>query len=138
MNSFTKRRLFHAKAGAKGGKRADLGWLYVRSAWEANICRVLNAMQASGEIHFWSYEPINFEFPIKRGTRFYKPDFAVVYTEGADPVYWEVKGHLDSKSVTALTRMARYFPNVTILLVDKKKYDEFTSDYGHLEHWERR
>ncbi len=136
MNSFAKRRLFHAKAGAKGGKRADLEGLFVRSSWEANICRVLNFMKATGEVYSWRYEPREFGFPVKRGTRFYRPDFAVVYSEGADPVYWEVKGLLDSKSVTALTRMGRYFPEVTVLLVDKKKYKEFTSDYGHLPFWE--
>jgi len=136
VNSWAKRRLFHSKAGAKGGKRADLGGLFVRSVWEANICRVLNAMQASGEVLSWEYEPREFQFPVKRGTRFYRPDFAVVYVHGLPAVYWEVKGYLDGKSVTALTRMARYFPEVTVLLVDKKKYDEFTSEYGHLEHWE--
>lgn len=138
MNRFAKRRLFHAKAGAVGGKRADLGGLYVRSRWEANVARALNAMMASGEIESWKYEPREFEFPVKRGTRFYKPDFEVNYWEGfGGTVYWEVKGLMAPKDVTTLSRMERYHPEVTVLIVGKKEYAELESQYGHLEHWER-
>ena len=33
-----------------GGKREDLGGLYVRSAWEANYCRYLSWLIEQGEI----------------------------------------------------------------------------------------
>lgn len=137
VNSWGKRRLFHAKAGAKGGKRADLGGVFFRSRWEANYARALNALKARGEIVDWFYEDREFEFKgIKRGTRFYKPDFRVVE---ADREYFvEVKGVLDSKSVTALTRMGKYYPDVTVLLLDSKKYAEIESEFGDLEHWERK
>lgn len=136
MNGFMKRRLFHAKAGAKGGRREDLGGLYVRSKWEANVARVLNAMRDRGDIVGWVYEPCEFAFPVKRGTRFYKPDFAVDYGPAIGNKYWEVKGLMQQKDVTALSRMAKYFPDVAVLIVGKKEYDEFQSEFGDLVNWE--
>lgn len=136
MNSFVRRRLFHAKAGAKGGKRADLNGMFFRSRWEANYARSLNVMKARGDIVDWKFEDTEFEFKgIKRGTRFYRPDFRIVE---ADREYFvEVKGVLDSKSVTALTRMAKYYPDVTVLLLDKKRYAELESEFDGLDGWER-
>lgn len=136
MNRFAKKRVFHAKAGSKGGKRADLGGLFVRSKWEANVCRWLTELKARGEILDWKYEDVEFEFVgIKRGTRFYKPDFHVFE---ADREYFiEVKGFMDAKSVTALQRMARYHPQVKILVLDKKRYAEIASEFGDLEGWEK-
>ena len=137
MNRFAKRKLFHAKAGAKGGKRAHLGGLYVRSSWENNFCLILNAMKERGEIFSWKYEPREFAFPVKRGTRFYKPDFEVIYEEGGIARYFEIKGLMQEKDVTALSRMARYYPEVEVLIVGKKEYQEFESQYGDLPHWEK-
>lgn len=133
-NRWIKKRLFHAKAGAKGGKRNGI---YYRSRWEFCVSLVLDAMKSAGLIHSWGYEKKEFSFPVKRGTRFYKPDFEVVNREGEPPVYWEVKGLMAAKDVTALSRMARYYPEVQVLIVGKKEYAEFESEYGHLEGWER-
>ena len=84
----------------------------------------------------WSYEKHEFEFKsIKRGTRFYKPDFWV--KEPQVEYFIEVKGFLDKNSVTALSRMSRYYPEVRVLLLDKKRYDEIESEFGDLESWER-
>ncbi len=133
MNSHVKRRLFHAKAGAKGGKRFGV---YYRSKWEFNTSLWLSELKRRGEILDWKYEDVEFEFKsIKRGTRFYKPDFHV-FEEGRE-YFIEVKGHLDPKSVTMLTRMNRYHPDVTVLLLDKKRYAELESEFGTLENWER-
>jgi len=33
--------------------------------------------------------------------------------------------------------MGKYYPDVTVLLLDKKKYAEVESEFGHLENWER-
>ncbi len=137
MNRFAKKRLFHAKAGAKGGKRADLGGLYMRSSWEANCARALNVMKERGEIVGWQYEPTEFAFPVKRGTRFYRPDFAVDYGDGIGVKYWEIKGLMQQKDVTALQRMARYHPTVSVLIVDKNKYAEIQSEFGDIETWEK-
>lgn len=113
---------------SKGGKRADLGGLYVRSTWEANIARVLMLLQERNFISSWEYETVEFEFlEIRRGTRFYKPDFVVwfrPYPEQKDPVYWEVKGYMDAKSKTKLKRMALYYPDVAIVVIDKEQYKD--------------
>jgi hypothetical protein len=78
---------------AKGGFREDLG-LYVRSAWEANWARYLTWLVSLGEIRKWEYEPETFEFPIRKGSRFYTPDFRVVNRDETVE-YHEVKGYLD-------------------------------------------
>ena len=137
MSRFIKRRVFNAKAGARGGKRPDLQNRYFRSSWEANCARVLNLLISQGQIDRWEYEPCEFQFPVKRGTRFYKPDFRVWYTPEGPPKYWEVKGLMAAKDVTALSRMSRYYPDEVILIVGKKEYAEFESLYGHLEGWEK-
>lgn len=111
----------HEHGRHKGGKRADLGGLYVRSRWEANWARYLNWQQAHGLIVSWSYEPDTFEFPIKRGTRFYTPDFKVTLPDGSVE-YHEVKGWMTPQSVTRAKRMAKYHPDVKIVMVERTRY----------------
>lgn len=106
-----------------GGFREDLG-IYVRSRWEANYARYLNWLKEQGKVKEWQYEPETFEFPhIKRGTRFYTPDFKVVWADGTVE-YHEVKGYMDQKSRTALKRMARYYPDVKIVVIDRSTYQD--------------
>lgn len=109
------------KHGSLGGRRADLGDQYFRSLWEANWARYLTFLCNLKAIHSWRYEPRTFEFPVKRGTRFYTPDFEVVENDG-EIAYEEVKGYMDSKSATQLKRMAQYYPNVRIRIIDQKCY----------------
>lgn len=102
-----------------GGKREDLGNQYFRSAWEANYARYLNWLVSKGEIDGWSYEPVTFEFVgIKRGVRFYTPDFRVE-TRGAHE-WHEVKGWMDSQSKTRMKRMAKYYPGEKVVMIDRK------------------
>ncbi|MCF8009450.1 MAG: hypothetical protein K9K32_06760 [Halanaerobiales bacterium] len=100
---------------AKGGKREDLNGQYFRSAWEANYARYLNFV---GEK--WEYEPKEFEFEeIKRGTRFYTPDF---YLPNKDQ-YVEIKGWFRRKDKTKLKRFKKYYPEEfkkLILVIDRK------------------
>jgi len=106
---------------SSGGIRSDLG-IFVRSSWEANYARYLTFLVGLGEIQGWEYEPETFEFDaIKRGTRSYTPDFKVTNLDGAVE-YHEVKGWMDPKSNTKLKRMARYHPDITIILIDKEAY----------------
>ena len=106
---------------SSGGIRSDLG-IFVRSSWEANYARYLTFLVGLGEIQGWEYEPETFEFErIKRGTRYYTPDFKVTNLDGSVE-YHEVKGWLDPKSNTKLKRMARYHPDITIILIDKEAY----------------
>lgn len=69
---------------------------------EANVARYYIWMKVA-----WEYEPKEFEFKgIKRGNRFYKPDFYL-------PVYdlWiEVKGYFRRQDKIKLRRFKKYFP----------------------------
>ena len=105
----------------RGGRRTDLSGLYVRSSWEANWARYLNWLKQNGEIDNWEYEVDTFSFDsIKRGTRSYTPDFKV-YEKGKI-IYHEVKGYMDKKSATKLRRMAKYYPEIEIKLIDESVY----------------
>lgn len=109
----------------KQGKRSDLNDQYFRSSWEANYARYLNLLVKQGNIYKWEYEPDTFFFEeIKRGTRSYMPDFKIWETEKSEPYYIEVKGWMDDKSKTKLSRMNKYFPNIKIILIQKKEYIE--------------
>lgn len=107
---------------ARGGKRPDLNNKYFRSSWEANWARYLNWLKDVGEVVAWEFEPQTFEFAaIKRGARFYTPDFRVVNKDGSVEFH-EVKGYMDATSATKLRRMAKYHPGVRVVVIDKPAY----------------
>ena len=86
---------------AKGGIRPDLKQ-YFRSKMEANTARYYNFTSIK-----WIYEFKEFEFDgIKRGNRYYKPDF---YLPVAD-LYIEVKGYFRQGDKTKLRRFKKYYP----------------------------
>jgi hypothetical protein len=119
------------KRDANQGKRGDLGGLYVRSAWEANYARYLNWLIQIGQIKDWDYEPDTFEFhKIKRGTRFYTPDFKITNTDGSIE-YHEIKGWMDAKSNTQLKRMAKYYPDVKVKVIDADAYKALKRDVSN-------
>lgn len=119
------------------GRRADLNNRFFRSTWEANYARYLNWLISVGDIKSWEYEVDTFEFiAIKRGTRFYTPDFKVTERNGTT-VYHEVKGWMDPKSKTRLARMAKYYPAVKLILIDKDAYYAIAKTAKHLvSNWE--
>ena len=123
----------------RGGKRDDLDGLYLRSSWEANYARYLNFLLAHDEIVSWEYEPDTFEFEgIKRGTRFYTPDFKITNTDGSVE-YHEVKGYMDARSKTKLKRMAKYHPDIKIVLINKPVYYAIARDIASfIPEWEHR
>ena len=87
------------------GKRKDLGDLFVRSSWEANVARYLNYHGYS-----WEYEPHIFVFEgIKHGTTSFCPDFKV--QNGWGHIWIEVKGQLDSQDKTRIRRFKKMFPD---------------------------
>jgi hypothetical protein len=123
------------KRTSNGGTRADLG-RYFRSSWEANYARYLNWLIKVGEIVSWTYEPDTFEFPVKRGNRFYVPDFKLVNRNGSIE-YHEVKGWMDPQSATKLKRMAKYYPAVKIVLIDKEQYTAIARQVSRMiPNWE--
>lgn len=113
-----------------GGKR-----FYCRSSWEANIACYLEFLKSSKEISEWHYEPDTFWFEkIKRGVRSYKPDFKVINNDGSE-FYYEVKGYMDSKSKTKLSRMRIYFPSVKMEVIDNKRYKSIQSRSSIIPMW---
>lgn len=67
----------------KGGIRTDIGH-YVRSTWEANICRVCNVLNRKYE-----YEPTRFKVTVDGENYTYCPD---IYFPDKG-WYYEIKGH---------------------------------------------
>ena len=122
----------------KQGKRKDLDDRYFRSSWEANYARYLNFLVKNGDLYKWDYEVDTFFFEaIKRGTRSYMPDFKIWEDKDCEPYYIEVKGWMDDKSKTKLSRMAKYFPQIKIVLVQKKEYMEIQRKMrGLIPSWE--
>lgn len=104
------------------GQRPDLNNQYFRSRMEANVARYANFLQARHEIDHWEYEVDEFEFPVKRGSgKYYKPDFKI-WRPDSSYYYWEVKGWMDPVSATKLKRMAKYYPEKEIVLIDTHWY----------------
>lgn len=100
-----------------GGKRN-----FYRSRWESNYARYLEWLKQNGMISDWKHEPETFWFEeIRRGTRSYKPDFRVWENDGSSCLH-EVKGWMDSRSRTCLSRMAKYHPKEKIVLIDGCAY----------------
>lgn len=100
-----------------GGKRN-----YYRSQWELNYARYLEMLKNLGEIAEWEHEPETFWFEgVKRGTVSYLPDFRVTENNGS-VAYHEVKGWMDDKSKTKIRRMAKYHPDVKLIVIDSKAY----------------
>ena len=80
----------------------------------------------------WEHEPKEFEFPIKRGTRFYTPDY-MAWPKGKPEDYkWiEVKGWMDQKSGTKLKRVMKYHP-------DEAKRLVIVTDWPGMNDWVQR
>lgn len=111
--------------------------IFFRSAWEANYGRYLEWLKAKGEIREWEHEPHTFWFTnIKRGVRSYLVDFRVTERSGA-LVYHEVKGFMDARSKTKLKRMAKYYPEVRLIVIDQRAYGKIKSSVSKMvEGWE--
>lgn len=122
----------------RGGKRDDLNGQYFRSRWEANYARYLNWLIRHGEIERWEYEPDTFEFiPIKRGNKFYTPDFKIFNTDGTIE-YHEIKGWMDNDSKVRLSRMTKYYPNVKLIVIEKDAYRAIAMQVRNMiDGWER-
>lgn len=102
-----------------GGQRK-----YYRSNWEANYAYYLQWLKEGGHIADWKHEPKTFWFEgVKRGTVSYLPDFWVLENDGRDSFH-EVKGWMDDRSKTKIARMAKYYPDVILLVIDGKAYRE--------------
>jgi hypothetical protein len=115
-----------------GGKRC-----YFRSKMEMNYARYLEWLKQQGVIADWEHEKTTYWFePIKRGVRSYLPDFHVTELNGSWCLH-ETKGYLDSKSRTKLKRMAKYYPEIKLILIDAKQYRAIKASVaGMIPEWE--
>lgn len=109
--------------------RSKQGWYeiagehyYFRSTWEVNYARLLEWLKCNNKIKCWEYEVDTFWFKdVKRGVRSYTPDFKIKNKDGGIE-YHEVKGWMDAKSKTKLKRMAKYYPQIHIEVIDASVY----------------
>ena len=112
----TKKRKFNysQKWFEIDGKR-----FYSRSKWERNFARVLDMHKKDLFFKDWEYEPKTFYFEgIKRGITNYRPDFYIIFENSSKNYYAEVKGYMDSKSMTKIKRFNRFFPEETLVVFD--------------------
>lgn len=113
----------------------DIPGIHFRSGWEANYARYLKWLKDQGEIQEWSYEPEAFIFHgVTRAPVTYTPDFRVVESDGS-VVYHEVKGWMDGKSKSKLKRMAKFYPDVTVIVVDESAYKAIARWASVIPHW---
>ena len=110
--------------------------IYLRSGWERNWAAYLDWLVEKGEIKSWEYEPEEFEFTgIKRGTRFYKPDFRIINNDGSVE-YHEVKGRWTQKAQTQVNRFRKYYPEHRLIVIDKEAYDAVAKKGNLIPKWE--
>lgn len=105
----------NAYSRCHGGYREDLSH-YFRSAWEANIARILNYYSI-----LWEYECRRFDFEEEESEVLsYQPDF---YLPQYD-IWIEVKGWMDDKSKKRLELFEMYYPCEfkKLLLIDSQHY----------------
>lgn len=113
-----------------GDYECSKGACFFRSEWEGNYALYLDFLVKNKQIKDWEYEADTFFFDkIKLGTRSYRTDFKLFNLDGSVE-YHEVKGYMDSKSQTKLKRMKKYFPDVKIVLIEKKQYQEILKKLG--------
>ena len=95
---------------------------YYRSRWEANYARYLESLKIDNKILDWKHEDTTFWFDgIKRGVMSYLPDFHIFHINETEEFH-EVKGWMDNRSKTKLKRMAKYHPEINLILIDTKAY----------------
>lgn len=115
--SLARARHVGGRAGAAVAGWAVIGGqrIYFRSRRERRYAEHLEMLRQAGAITSWEHEPRRFEFPLRRGTNSYLPDFRVVFADGR--VEWhEVKGWMDGRSRVALERMLRHYPDEVVLV----------------------
>lgn len=110
-----------AHGNAKGGFREDIGH-YVRSIWEANICRIFNFLNIK-----YQYEPEVFE--MKSG-KSYRPDF---YLPEKD-LWIEVKGFFRRKYEKE--NIDEFQKNHNLLLIDQGCYNNLYISYNKFINFE--
>lgn len=119
------------------------GWLeiggqryYMKSRWERNMARYYQFLKDNKQIREWEYEPRRFDFPIKRGSNSYLPDFKL--TDNAGNTSWvEIKGYMAQKDRTKMKRFLKYYPEEKLVLIDADQYKAIAKEVKNLiKGWE--
>lgn len=125
------------------GRRKDLGDLFVRSGWEADVLRYLSYPQrGKRKVTAWKYEERAFWFEgIERGNnRHYLPDVEVTFSNSLEPYYIEVKGHLRPGDRVKLKRFKKFYPKeferlIVVVGSEKTEACKFFKKLGVKEIW---
>lgn len=108
----------------RGDYECSKGTTFFRSKWEANYALYLDFLVKNKTIKEWHYEAQTFFFEkIKSGTKKYIPDFKVINNDGSIEFH-EVKGYTVARDRTKWRRMAKYFPEVKLVIIDKTFYND--------------
>jgi hypothetical protein len=68
---------------------------------------------------------------IEYGTRSYRPDFKI--TNNNDSIeYHEIKGWMTRRSKTQIKRMAKYYPQIKLIVINGKAYKDLMRSLGGL------
>ena len=133
LNFFTYNTYSRSK---RGWKTIGQQKYFFRSSWEKNYACYLEWLKNKGEIKNWRFETKTFWFNnIKRGVRSYLPDFEITDKKG-NIEYHEVKGWMDKRSQTKINRMAKYYPEVKLIIIDSTQYKEIKKWSKLIEGWE--
>lgn len=110
---------------------------FYRSKWEANYARYLEWLKINKQIIDWQHECKTFWFEgIKRGCVSYLPDFLITNLDKSE-TYHEVKGWMDDRSKTKLKRMAKYYPEIQLIVIAAKEYKALTKEFASvIPEWE--
>ena len=98
-----------------GGIRKDIGH-YVRSRWEANICRLLKHVGIR-----YLFEPDTFKLQTGGERYTYTPDIKI-----AERTYIEVKGWETPKAKIKKKLMAEQHPDIEIIYIREPEYKELS------------
>ena len=121
-----KSRNSHAHIGI-GGIREDIGH-YVRSRWEANICRILIKLDIS-----YKYESVSFNLSYNDERYVYTPDMQI-----SDNVFIEVKGWETAKSQRKKELIQLLYPDIYIIYIDSSVYRKLSAKYMNIiDNWEK-
>lgn len=108
-----------------GGFREDIGH-YVRSRWEANICRSLKFSGID-----YKYEPTFFILETTSGPITYTPDIKI------NSSYIEIKGWWREVDKLKKELMRQQFPHINIYYIEPTEYYELEKEFGKLiPNWE--
>lgn len=91
----------------------------VRGTFERAFSETLNDFVKGEKILGWMYEPETFRFVSMKIARRYTPDFFVKLNDGRG-VYVEVKGHMDRRSIAAINRFKKNFPDKLYVVIERR------------------